>query len=107
MVSATILLSWETALPKSKARFSTPDVHIGKGIVGVTWFKGSVAYPITGGEALWSKGAAQCSYEVRLGGGRELIASGRGCVQKHSRRAIWKVDPRTGEPEWTYKGAGR
>ncbi|MEU4657758.1 PQQ-binding-like beta-propeller repeat protein [Streptomyces sp. NPDC023723] len=94
---------WRTALPKSKTRFREPELVIGEGVVAVSWYKGSVVYPVTGGKALWSEGAAQCSHEMHLTGGGGLVASGRGCAENHAGRVLWKVNPRTGAPEWRYR----
>ncbi|MFJ1968712.1 PQQ-binding-like beta-propeller repeat protein [Streptomyces sp. NPDC087903] len=92
-----------TALPRRGVlSYSDPEVTISGDVVAVNWDSGSMAYPVTGGKALWTQKRARCRDGVRLSGGGALVRMRAGCAEG-SRRKVSRVDPRTGRPLWTYE----
>ncbi|MGA4839244.1 PQQ-binding-like beta-propeller repeat protein [Streptomyces sp. G45] len=95
---------WEAKLPDAKAAFApNTNVTMTRGTVAVAWGQGSMGYDMASGKRLWGNARPSACGDAGFAGGRALLALRR-CERgdDHTYR-IQKVDPRTGEPQWTYK----
>ncbi|WP_282795837.1 PQQ-binding-like beta-propeller repeat protein [Streptomyces sp. CC224B] len=95
---------WQAKLPEARTAFApNTNVTMVRGTVTVAWGDGSVAYDMAGGERLWASTSASACGDAGFAGGRALLALRR-CGDGDDRTyRVQKVDPRTGDPEWTYK----
>lgn len=105
---------WQVTLPAVTRFDGTPGMAISGGVVAASWSRRNsrwetrtVAYPITGGKALWSekRNSRKSSQDMDISGGAGLITGVRTYSTRtdHVGREVQKLDPRTGRPEWTYR----
>jgi outer membrane protein assembly factor BamB len=99
---------WQAKIPVTQEFFKAPTtMTMTRGVVVTSWSLGSEALDMASGKSLWKRVAAgQCKDGGVAGGGALLLR--QDCFDKaegqdHFR--VHKLNPRTGEIEWTYKVA--
>ncbi|GHE74004.1 hypothetical protein GCM10018785_47660 [Streptomyces longispororuber] len=95
---------WQARLPEARTAFApNTNVTMTRGAVTVAWGEGSVAYDMADGKRMWASASASACGDAGFAGGRALLALRR-CGDGDDRTyRVQKVDPRTGDPVWTYK----
>lgn len=98
---------WQKALPSTGApRYAEtlPSITLTRGTVVVTWSKGLSAYEMATGEELWKRRRTDGCRDTGSAGGKALLIRDTCTAEKTLDPSfrIRKVDPRTGEVEWTY-----
>ncbi|PAM97273.1 hypothetical protein CJI59_35440 [Streptomyces sp. Alain-F2R5] len=95
---------WDTELPGAGTSLAV-NVTMTDGTVAVAWGQGSAAYELTGGKRLWADGAPSACEDKGFAGGRGLLALLSCGDSAAPAYRVEKVDPRTGEAQWTYRVA--
>ncbi|MFE2045909.1 PQQ-binding-like beta-propeller repeat protein [Streptomyces sp. NPDC059477] len=97
---------WQATMPSAGSAFVTnTNLTLTRGVVAVAWGQGSVAYDMKDGRRLWDGTSVSSCEDQGYAGGRALLAllaCGTGADITYR---VEKLDPRTGEAEWTYEVA--
>ncbi|MFG3251864.1 hypothetical protein [Streptomyces sp. NPDC048187] len=95
---------WDAKLAAAGSSLAV-NVTMTDGTVVTAWGQGSAAYELTGGKRLWADTDPSACADEGFAGGRGLIGllSCGGSADPTYR--VQKIDPRTGDAEWTYRVA--
>ncbi|MEU4984207.1 PQQ-binding-like beta-propeller repeat protein [Streptomyces sp. NPDC021969] len=95
---------WDTKLPGAGSSLAV-NVTMTDGTVVTAWGEGSAAYELTGGKRLWADTEPSACADEGFAGGPGLLAL-LSCGDSASPTyRVQKIDPRTGDAEWTYRVA--
>ncbi|WP_176953680.1 PQQ-binding-like beta-propeller repeat protein [Streptomyces indicus] len=78
-------------------------VTVSQGVAAVTWVEGSSAFDLATGKQRWTKNAASTCRDTDFGGGPELVAIAHCGDYDAPVVKAQKLNPLTGEAEWTYR----
>ncbi|MGV9624521.1 hypothetical protein [Streptomyces tendae] len=95
---------WDTKLPGAGSSLSV-NVTMTDGTVVTAWGEGSAAYELTGGKRPWADTEPSACADEGFAGGEALLALLSCGDSAGPTYRVQKIDPRTGEAEWTYRVA--
>lgn len=95
---------WDTKLPGAGSSLSV-NVTMTDGTVVTAWGEGSAAYELTGGKRPWADTEPSACADEGFAGGEALLALLSCGDSAGPTYRVQKIDPRTGETEWTYRVA--
>ncbi|NEB13620.1 PQQ-like beta-propeller repeat protein [Streptomyces coelicoflavus] len=81
------------------------NVTMTDGTVVTAWGEGSAAYELTGGKRLWADTDPSACADEGFAGGPDLLALLSCGDSADPVYRVQKIDPRTGDAEWTYRVA--
>ncbi|MFF7446812.1 MULTISPECIES: PQQ-binding-like beta-propeller repeat protein [unclassified Streptomyces] len=95
---------WQKKMPAAGTAFVTnTNLTLTKGVVAVAWGSGSVAYDMRSGKQLWNSTLGSECEDKAFAGGRALLSLLSCGSPPDVTFRVQRLDPRTGEPQWTYK----
>lgn len=95
---------WDTKLAGAGSSLAV-NVTMTDGTVVTAWGQGSAAYELTGGKRLWADTDPSACTDEGFAGGRDLLALLSCGDSADPAYRVQKIDPRTGDAEWTYRVA--
>ncbi|CAL9590913.1 hypothetical protein SUDANB43_05202 [Streptomyces sp. enrichment culture] len=95
---------WDTRLAGAGSSLAV-NVTMTHGTVVTAWGEGSAAYELTGGKRLWADTDPSACADEGFAGGRDLLALLSCGDSADPAYRVQKIDPRTGDAEWTYRVA--
>ncbi|WP_328563000.1 PQQ-binding-like beta-propeller repeat protein [Streptomyces coelicoflavus] len=95
---------WDTK-PAGAGSSLAVNVTMTDGTVVTAWGEGSAAYELTGGKRLWADTDPSACADEGFAGGRALLALLSCGDSANPTYRVQKIDPRTGDAEWTYRVA--
>ncbi|MFB7655772.1 MULTISPECIES: PQQ-binding-like beta-propeller repeat protein [unclassified Streptomyces] len=95
---------WDTKLAGAGSSLAV-NVTMTDGTVVAAWGQGSAAYELTGGKRLWADTAPSACEDKGFAGGRDLLALLSCGDSAAPTYRVEKIDPRTGDAQWTYRVA--
>ncbi|MFA3874293.1 PQQ-binding-like beta-propeller repeat protein [Streptomyces sp. MMCC 100] len=95
---------WDTRLAGAGSSLAV-NVTMTDGTVVTAWGEGSAAYELTGGKRLWADTDPSACADEGFAGGPDLLALLSCGDSADPTYRVQKIDPRTGDPEWTYRVA--
>ncbi|MET8831683.1 PQQ-binding-like beta-propeller repeat protein [Streptomyces sp. NPDC004610] len=97
---------WQSTMPSAGSAFVTnTNLTLTRGVVAIAWGQGSVAYDMKDGRKLWDGTSVSSCEDRGFAGGRALLALLTCGTGANATYRVQRLDPRTGEPEWTYEVA--
>ncbi|XKK62770.1 PQQ-like beta-propeller repeat protein [Streptomyces sp. ARC32] len=95
---------WDTKLAGAGSSLAV-NVTMTDGTVVTAWGQGSAAYELTGGKRLWADTDPSACTDEGFAGGRDLLALLSCGDSADPAYRVQRIDPRTGDAEWTYRVA--
>ncbi|MEV7208584.1 MULTISPECIES: PQQ-binding-like beta-propeller repeat protein [unclassified Streptomyces] len=95
---------WDTKLAGAGSSLAV-NVTMTDGTVVTAWGEGSAAYELSGGKRLWADTDPSACADEGFAGGRDLLALLSCGDSADPTYRVQKIDPRTGDAQWTYRVA--